>query len=110
MEDWAERKSLFDKKSCANEECINVFVPKTYNGVYCSSECRRVVTNKRLLENYYISKENKKKKRICITNDCDTILSTYNKEKICERCKKERYIARLVSWGWDEKKLREEMQ
>lgn len=109
MEIWKETSNLFDERECANEDCVTIFIPKTYNGVYCSPECRRVVTNKRLLENYYIGKENKKKKRICFTNDCDTVLSIYNKEKICEKCKKERYIARLVSWGWDEKKLRDEM-
>lgn len=109
MEIWEESSSLSNEKNCANEDCINVFIPKTYNGIYCSAECRRTVTNKRILENYYIVKENKTKKRTCITAKCDTVLSRYNKEKICEKCKKERYIARLVSWGWDEKKLRDEM-
>lgn len=102
--------SLFKERLCANEECYQSFLPKTYNGIYCSVECRKYVTNKKLLERYYTEKENKTKKRRCSTSACSTILSIYNKEKICERCKTERYIARLVSWGWDEKKLREEMQ
>ena len=99
---------LFDEKICANDECNKNFRPKTYNGVYCSEECRKIVTNKKLLSKYYSDKENKTKKRTCATKNCTTILSRYNKEKICERCKKERFIARLVSWGWDEAKLREE--
>jgi hypothetical protein len=99
--------SLFKERFCANDDCTNSFIPKTYNGVYCSTECRKVATNKKLLEKYYTNKSNKSKKRICSTADCTTILSRYNKEKICERCKKERFIMRLVSWGWDEKKLRE---
>lgn len=101
--------SLFKERFCANQECLESFIPKTYNGVYCSPECRKIVTNKKLLEKYYTAKTNKTKKRVCVTDDCSTVLSRYNKEKICERCKTERFIARLVSWGWDEKKLREEM-
>jgi len=102
--------SLFKERFCANEDCLKSFVPKTYNGVYCSADCRKTSTNKKLLEKYYENKANKTRKRRCSTSGCSTILSIYNKEKICERCKTERYIARLVSWGWDEQKLREEMQ
>lgn len=83
-------------------------MPKTYNAVFCSPDCRRIVTNKKLLENYYKNKEKKNSKRVCETSNCTTILSSYNKEDICERCKRERYIERLVSWGWDEKSLRDE--
>ena len=53
-------------------------------------------------------KNNKNKKRICKTPNCNTILSRYNKEKICENCKRERYIKRLMSWGWSEKQARGE--
>ena len=98
----------FDSIACKNEECSNVFTPKTYNAIFCSADCRRVVTNKKLLDNYYKNKEKKNKRRICGSPDCDTILSSYNKEDICEACKRERYIKRLVSWGWDERSLRDE--
>ena len=98
----------FDEVDCKNPDCSNTFVPKTYNAIYCSPECRRVITNKKLLDKYYENKERKNSKRTCKTKDCSTILSSYNKEDICERCKRERYIARLVSWGWDEKGLRDE--
>jgi len=97
-----------DRIECSNEECSNTFIPKTYNAVFCSPDCRRVVTNKRLLEKYYEAKERKNSTRVCDTDGCSTVLSRYNKEDICERCKRERYIKRLVSWGWDEKKLRDE--
>lgn len=97
-----------EELDCANEECSNKFIPKTYNAIFCSPDCRRVVTNKRLLQKYYDGKERKNAKRICSTGNCGTVLSRYNKEDICERCKRERYIKRLVSWGWDEKKLRDE--
>lgn len=98
-----------EKRLCANPECQQGFVAKVYNTIYCSSECRKKVTNKKLLENYHRKKDNKNKKRICITKDCNTILSRYNDEEICEHCKGERFIQRLVGWGWDEKKLRDEV-
>ncbi len=98
-----------EQRLCLNEECSSSFIANVYNAVYCSPECRRVVTNKKLLKNYYEQKENKKTKRFCKTKNCSTILSKYNKENICEQCKVERYIKRLVSWGYDEKKLKKEL-
>ena len=100
--------SNFKEKVCLNHGCLNLFIPKTYNGIYCSASCRKQATNKKLLEKYHTNKKNKYIKKICFTDNCDTILSSYNKEKICERCKVERYITRLASWGWDEKRLRDE--
>ena len=63
-------------------------------------------SNKNLLANYYEKKNNKNKKRVCKTKTCDIVLSRYNKESICERCKRERYVNRLVGWGWDEASVR----
>lgn len=105
---------MSDRKSkvCANDGCEVEFVPKVYNAIYCSTACRRIVTNAKILKRYHDNKEAFSKKRICsgFNRECSTILSRYNKEDICERCKTERYVMRLVNWGWDEKKLREEMQ
>jgi hypothetical protein len=98
-----------EDRECSNQECKKMFSAKVYNATYCSPECRRIVTNKKLLEKYYENKERKNSKRVCKTNDCSTILSRYNKESICEQCKKERFIKRLVSWGYDEQKLRKEV-
>lgn len=98
-----------EQRICSNQECLKPFVAKVYNTIYCSAECRKVVTNKKLLDNYHKKKENKTKKRVCETKDCSTVLSTYNQEDLCEACKVERYIKRLVSWGWDEQKLRDEL-
>lgn len=67
------------------------------------------MTNKKLLEKYYEGKKKKNTKRICKTDSCGTVLSRYNKENICEQCKHERFIKRLVSWGYDEEKLRKEV-
>ena len=94
---------------CNNDDCKKEFIAKVYNTIYCSPECRKIITNKKLLDNYYRKKENKTRKRVCITKNCSTVLSSYNKEDICEQCKNERYIQRLIGWGWDEKKLRNEV-
>lgn len=98
-----------EERNCANSDCNKLFLAKVYNTIYCSTDCRKLVTNKRLLDNYYKKKEIKKKKRLCKTKDCTTVLSTYNQEDICEACKVERFIQRLVSWGWDEDDLRNEL-
>lgn len=99
---------MYDQESriCAHEECSKKFKAKVYNAIYCSSECRKIVTNRNLLANYYEKKKNKNKKRICKTKDCVTVLSIYNKEKICERCKREAYVRRLIAWGWKEDEVR----
>ena len=96
---------------CANEECKTPFLPKVYNAIYCSTPCRRLVTNAKILKRYHENKEAFVKKRICpgFHRECGGILSIYNRENICESCKRERYIQRLVGWGWDEEKLRKEM-
>lgn len=104
-------QEMFENEArvCSNDICKKEFTAKVYNTIYCSPECRKVVTNKKLLENYYKKKENKTRKRVCVTKKCSTVLSTYNQEDICEQCKNERYIQRLIGWGWDEKKLRDEV-
>lgn len=104
----SQKKSRSDLIQCKNEDCDVRFVPKTYNAAFCSPECRRVATNRRLLENYHREKKKKGEKRVCRIKVCTTVLSVYNKEDICESCKRERFIKRLVSWGWDESKLRDE--
>jgi hypothetical protein len=96
----------FEKIICKNEECNRLFEPKTYNSIYCSAECRKKVTNKRLLDKYHSNKINSKLKRVCRSKDCDTILSRYNKENICEKCKEERLVKRLLQWGWSEERAR----
>jgi len=99
-----------EKRVCKNKKCSKSFVAKVYNSIYCSSECRRLVTNEKLLKAYHDKKKNKNKPRVCVTKTCTTILSTYNKENICELCKQKRFVKRLASWGWDEDKLNEELR
>lgn len=93
------------EKECAFADCSNIFKPKTANSLYCDPSCQR----KAALKRYYDNKERFLKKRICSIEVCATVLSVYNKEDICEAHKVERYIQRLVSWGWDEEDLRKEI-
>jgi len=94
---------------CANGDCDEAFEPQVHNAIYCSVECRKIVTNKNVLDRYYEKKERRaNKKRVCSNEGCATILSMYNDEEICETCKTERLILRLAGYGWDEAKLREE--
>jgi hypothetical protein len=104
---YAGEKVSNEERICKNLDCSKAFTPKSYNSIYCSAECRRLVTNAKLLNNYYEKKANINKKRICKTKNCETVLSRYNKENICEKCKRERYVQRLVGWGWDEKTIRD---
>lgn len=93
-------------KTCRLESCGKDFNPRTPNTEYCTPECQR----KSALERYYKNKERRITKRTCEIKSCTTILSTYNKEEICEAHKTERFILRLVEWGWDEEAVRKELE
>lgn len=91
-------------KICANPECGKVFTPNAHNAKYCSSECRRVVTNKRVLERYHKSKEKKTEKRVC--RECKkTVLSIYNPENICAPCKAAKLNKKIIQTGISEELL-----
>lgn len=91
---------------CAREECEAPFLKAVHNQLYCGPECTRIATNERLIRQYHEKKARKQKgKRICSRKGCDTILSQYNKEPICETCKTARFLKRLKSWGWDTSRL-----
>jgi hypothetical protein len=98
-----------ESRICVNDDCKTEFKPRVYNAIYCCTACRRTVTNAKILRKYHENKAARGKKRRCDTKGCNTMLSQYNKENICESCKRERYIMRLVGWGWDEKEIRKEM-
>jgi len=72
---------------CANKECAKEFNAKTHNQKYCSDECCRVATNRRIMEKYYEKKAIRKgAKRVC--SKCKTRLSRYNESNICAGCLK----------------------
>jgi hypothetical protein len=72
---------------CFSKDCGKDFTPKTHNQKYCSDECCRVATNKRIMEKYY---EKKKIKNGQLRNckSCKQELSRYNFDDLCYSCDK----------------------
>jgi acetyl-CoA carboxylase beta subunit len=70
---------------CANKECAKEFEAKTHNQKYCSDECCRIATNRRIMEKYY---EKKAIKNGAVRNckKCKAQLSRYNAVDICQQC------------------------
>ena len=69
---------------CARPECRGKFEAKTHNQKYCSDECCRIATNKRIMEKYYEKKAIKNgAPRAC---KCGNLLSRYNHEDTCSKC------------------------
>lgn len=72
---------------CANDGCNNSFTKTTHNQKYCSDECCRAATNKKIRDKYYQEKERLAgKKRTCSEKTCKNILSRYNETDICAEC------------------------
>lgn len=72
---------------CAYAECGVLFEPRTHNQRYHTSECCRMATNNRIMENYYEKKARRQGHvRVCATEGCHTKLSRYNDEKVCAKC------------------------
>ena len=71
---------------CENRDCSAEFEPKTHNMKYCSAECCRVATNRRIMEKYYAKRDQKAgKARYC--SKCKvTRLSRYNDSLMCGAC------------------------
>lgn len=72
---------------CANKECSKDFNAKTHNQKYCSDECCRIATNRRIMEKYYEKKAIRNGAlRHC--SKCKTRLSRYNQNSVCSTCEK----------------------
>lgn len=71
--------------TCAREGCEVVAYKTTHNQKYCSNECCRIETNRKIMEKYHERAAVKRgKKRLCVT--CNTPLSRYNEGNICGSC------------------------
>jgi len=72
---------------CGNKECAKEFEPKTHNQKYCTDECCRIATNRRIMEKYYEKKAIRNgAHRVC--KKCSTKLSRYNQGNVCSSCEK----------------------
>jgi hypothetical protein len=71
---------------CANPDCLKEYEKNTHNQKYCSAECCRIVTNKRIKKQYHEDRARLNgKERMCKGN-CGTRLSRYNIKKYCSSC------------------------
>lgn len=71
---------------CSNKECAKEFDAKTHNQKYCSDECCRIATNRRIMEKYYEKKAIRNGAlRTC---KCGGRLSRYNAGNLCASCEK----------------------
>ena len=69
---------------CANSDCGLEFNAKTHNQKYCSDECCRIATNRRIMEKYYEKKAIRNGAvRLC---KCGGELSRYSEAKVCTMC------------------------
>lgn len=69
---------------CGNEECGKTFESNTHNQKYCSPECCRTATNKRIKAEYHANRARLRgEQRQCA---CGNFLSRYNPGKICQQC------------------------
>lgn len=70
------------KKACI--QCGEQFEFRTHNQKYCSNQCCRVATNKRIMDKYYEKKERLSGKlKLC---KCGARLSRYSNETTCITC------------------------
>jgi hypothetical protein len=70
---------------CFNEDCKKKFEAKTHNQKYCTDECCRIATNKRIMEKYY-EKKAIKKGAVRLCKKCKSQLSRYNSDDVCSSC------------------------
>lgn len=92
--------------TCARTECSRAFIKTTHNQKYCSNECCRIETNRKIMEKYHERAAIKRgKKRTCVF--CQTPLSRYNENNFCGSCevaRREQYVGEAselvasVSW------------
>lgn len=70
-------------KDCV--QCKQPFDFKTHNQKYCSKECCRLATNKKIMQKYYIKKQRLAgAERLCV--NCKNQLSRYNADSKCTMC------------------------
>jgi hypothetical protein len=70
---------------CANKECSKEFEAKTHNQKYCTEECCRVATNRRIMEKYY-EKKAIRGGAVRVCKRCKVRLSRYNDSSLCVSC------------------------
>lgn len=78
---------------CARTDCEVNFERNTHNMKYCSAECCRVATNRRIMEKYYDKRDQRQGKIRFCTSCTTTKLSRYNDGKICSGCENQQNVS-----------------
>ncbi len=87
---------------CANSDCSKLFESKTHNQKYCSDNCCRIATNKKIMQKYY-EKKAIRNGAVRLCKKCKSKLSRYNTDNICSKCIKsnnsehKRKILRMIN-------------
>jgi predicted nucleic acid-binding Zn ribbon protein len=68
------------------EWCDNQFAPRVSYQIYCSSECRELATREKITERYSVTRRAKMASRVRLCKSCNTRLSAYNDEDLCQKC------------------------
>lgn len=72
---------------CANPDCSKNFEQKTHNQKYCSDDCCRINTNKKIMQKYY-EKKAIRNGAVRLCKICKSKLSRYNLDNVCSKCVK----------------------
>lgn len=82
-----------EEYSCDNKGCEKLFVKKTHNMRYCSDECCRLATNRRIMEKYYAKRDQRQGKARYCAECATTKLSRYNDSQVCSSCKMNKEVS-----------------
>lgn len=78
----AQIARTYGKKLC--DWCSIEFISTRANQIYCTNECCKYATNKKILERYHANKDKKRNKpEYC---ECGSKLSKYNHSDECHSC------------------------
>jgi hypothetical protein len=66
--------------------CDTQFKPKTSYQIYCSVSCRDAATKEKIAARYEQTRRERRKNRDRKCKVCNSVLSIYNDEKVCESC------------------------
>lgn len=68
------------------EWCDHQFQTKISYQIYCSAECRDCATKEKIAARYLITRRAKRYKKPRKCRSCESPLSMYNDEPLCQRC------------------------
>lgn len=92
--------------TCQNKGCDVRFAKKTHNQRYHDDECCRLATNAKIMEKYH----QRRRQKLGLARECavcETKLSRYNSDTVCNSCslkreieKNESVFAMLTNVAW----------